>query len=168
MATYVAPPDGPVAKLRFRTNQDHGFTRLARIDTTNCPAGVKAQAVAAMHGKGLNEQAEVSAVHMIGSTDKPEITIRERLIEAGRPFLFSVLGSVATANATFNCNLMGRFDPEPSKEYELAYSLLIQERKCTAVIYVLGQETSGDVVRTRERTQKYFKVTEGREFCEKP
>lgn len=163
---YVPPTGSPTAKLRFTTNTEDP-TVLSRIDVAACP-GKPPSSVLASAGKGsILDLGEVSPIQMIGTTGAKELLIRERLIEAGQPFVFAVSSSRAAAGAPgYWCRVSGSFLPEPSEQYEIRYSHSDSERVCRARVYQLYLGSDGKAQSRLDPTQRYARVSQDEDYCQ--
>jgi hypothetical protein len=164
---YVSPSSGPTAKLRLTTNTEDG-TLLSRFDIGACP-GKPPSSVVASAGRGtIFDLGEVSPIQMIGTSGAKELLIRERLIEAGQPFVFAVSSSrgAVVGAPGYWCRVSGSFLPEPSGQYEIRYSHIESEHACRARVYRLSLGSDGRAQSTLDPTQRYARVSQDEEYCQ--
>ncbi len=181
-STYVAPSEGPLAKIRFindyRGNQQiTGSVVLARADLGSCSQDghYERQIVLEVIKDDLlhGNRKEVSPIQMMGTSGVAEANIRERVIEAGKLFPFDIWSTylgiwmdygVYKQAPKYTCIVFGSFAPDPSGEYEVKYKNSVgQNSGCSAEIYKLNMGPRGEVVRTLDTTQRYYR---DKDFCQ--
>jgi hypothetical protein len=164
-----------------------GSVVMAKADVTGCIQSdnytrehvldvAKGTSLASEFGlEGKDGEKETSSIRMLGTSGEALANVREREIEAGKIFIFdihSVYLNLSESEFTgftrftkkYTCIIFGSFAPESSAEYEIEHNNDIgQGGSCSAVIYRLRAGAQGEVLKTKESSQRYYK---GKEFCD--
>ena len=161
---YVSPTSGPTAKMRFKTSTEDN-TFLYRLDIGSCPAKPSKSLVASAGKATILDMGEVSPIQMVGTSGAKEPLIRERLIEAGQPFVFEVSSSrtAVVGSPGYWCKVSGGFFPQPSGEYEIRYTL--EPKACRVRVYQLSLGPDGRAESKLDRTQRYVRAFSDEDYC---
>jgi len=162
MPQLQVAPGAASAKLRYLAGpvNEAAFTHLYAIDTSPCPARPIERFVTGTGPSALlfTQAQEVSNVQMLGSSAKPEAMIRERLIPADKPFIFTVDGGdVATQYTSgFSCQHGGVFVPRVGGEYEIQFEARRTGPHCGVAVFRLQAGADGAVERIAEPSARMF------------
>ena len=165
---YLPPQEGaPTAKLRFVVNTGDP-THLKRMDLSRCPLDNEWSVLANTHESWLfGDKTEVSSVKMIGTSPKPESRIRERVIDADKPFYFWISSFTTAVEGTpgYSCKVTGVFHPKRDGEYEMSWQVRRQRGDCIVEISQLTGNSSGELLRTPDRGGRSFPARSETDFC---
>jgi hypothetical protein len=162
---YVVPPEENSAKLRFKVDVA-SRTTLSHVLVSPCP-DLPAKEVIAVTADDMFSQGETSPIRMIGGSEAAETRIRERLITAGRPFLYEIRTPAVMVDGryVYECRLSAFFTPEVGAEYEMDYSIGIGSKRCSVQLFRLSRGSAGEVLRARERSHRQVIVANDAEYC---
>ena len=155
---YTVEEGVPTALARFTTDYRPGSTTFYDVhDLSQCPLGF-AKVSVNMTPELLFHDGVVSEVSMIGTSKKPEKSIRERKIRADKRMLFYASAEKPSGPyvAGYSCSLAFAFRPVPDAQYEIAFKN--RDMRCTVDVHRLSLDASGAVIRTTEPTTERLRA----------
>jgi hypothetical protein len=105
---------------------------------------------------------------MLGTSDKAEKYIRERLIPADKPFYYEVNAVQVAVQYVpgFSCTNSGVFMPKAGAEYELNYHVTYMGQECSVQVTELVPGEGGAVARRRVDTWHiFYPARNDRDYC---
>lgn len=134
LPVLTTAPGTPTAMLRWKTNASVGT--MYRVNIQQCPSTPTMEIVA------LSSDEELAALNMIDAHPKPRKRIKERLIPAGKPFVFLLHAYEPSSH----CDSAGVFVPKASVQYEVFHEL--GWNSCQVQFVTLGLDANGYTTRT--------------------